>query len=190
MRLVIVAGIDPSITHSGVCLLDLEVDTVWPQLGAIEPRTVGYGKTAPAADDIEGKHHRMSLLAFALADEVKSADVIAIEALSYASSGAATRDLAGFWWLVVDELLEYDGGRHRLVFVAPAALKRWATGKGNASKSLVASSMARRWDMDLPSDDEADALALASLCAYHHGGLPWQPTQLMRDAHDSVRWPV
>ena len=62
------------------------------------------------------------------------ADVLLIEGLSFVSKGSATRDLAGLWWLMVDELRALDVP---LAVVAPGALKKWATGRGTAPKRRV-----------------------------------------------------
>ena len=47
--------------------------------------------------------------------------------------------------------------------VPPSSLKKWTTGRGNASKDEMAVSVKSRWGYASPSDDIVDAVALAKL---------------------------
>ena len=47
--------------------------------------------------------------------------------------------------------------------IPPTSLKKWTTGKGNASKAEMAVAVKARWGYASPSDDIIDAVALAKL---------------------------
>lgn len=79
-----------------------------------------------------------------------------IEGYSFASHGNG-RDLAEFGGLLRHRLL---GICNNLVEVPPTTLKKFATGKGNASKSVVGAHVAKRWGVLFDSDDLYDAYAL------------------------------
>ena len=50
-----------------------------------------------------------------------------------------------------------------VVEVAPARLKKFSCGRGNAGKPAVVSALSRRYDRDFSSDNRADAFGLAML---------------------------
>lgn len=55
------------------------------------------------------------------------------------------------------------------VDVPPTSLKKWTTGKGNASKEEMATSVKQRWGFSSHSHDIVDAVALAQM-----GQLGWE----------------
>jgi len=121
---------------------------------------------------------------------VEEADLVVIEGPSYASTGGSSHDRSGLWWLVVGNL--YARGID-VVEVAPNTLKKYATGKGNASKDAVLSAMVRRFpDLDFDSNDLADALALASMGARHLARPveAVEPSKLALTAMAAPAWPV
>lgn len=76
------------------------------------------------------------------------------------------------------------------VEVAPATVKKLATGKGNASKDEVFAAAIRRLGYDGTSKDEADArwLLEAALQAYGHPAATFVP-EFHRAALAKVQWP-
>lgn len=48
----------------------------------------------------------------------------------------------------------------RIYGVAPAELKKWTTGNGNAPKELMVATVEERWGLGITDDNEADAVAL------------------------------
>lgn len=60
-----------------------------------------------------------------------------------------------------DEGFSEDDGT--LVIVAPKQLKKFATGRGNADKAAVVVAVYKRWGVEVQTDDEADAYALARI---------------------------
>lgn len=73
--------------------------------------------------------------------------------------------------------------------VSPAALKKYATGKGNADKLAVLSAAVQRLRYTGSSGDEADALWLLAI-GLEHLGRPLAPMPAVnRDALAKVVWP-
>lgn len=72
---------------------------------------------------------------------------------------------AMFWKTLAERCIHYDA----VTTVPPGTLKMYATGKGNASKSLVLVEAVKRLGYDGHDDNEADALWLADLGARIHG---------------------
>lgn len=176
----IVAGIDPSITGTGLAV-------VARHPGAVTTRRV---VTTPDRPLIE----RMRIIVGEAVAFCDLAELVVIEGLSMGSHGNATRDLAGLWWLLVDALTAKERLRPRKTVgvVAPSTLKLWATGHGKASKAAMREHMEHRWNLPRKpriSTDEADALALAGMGLHHSGRLPWVPTVAQERAVATARWP-
>jgi crossover junction endodeoxyribonuclease RuvC len=170
-----VLGIDSSVTSTGMAWIGADGG---PQLNTAKTKADGKG-----TDRMLSRLRRQVDAVLAVAVR---ADVVLIEGLSFGSKGSATRDLAGLWWLLVDELRALDVP---LAVVAPGALKKWATGNGNADKFAVGQAIARRWpNVVLDNPDEADALVLASMGLHHLGSLPWHPTAYQEAALTAVEW--
>lgn len=77
--------------------------------------------------------------------------------------------------------------------IPPASLKRYATGKGNASKEAVLVAAVLRLGYEGHSNDESDALWLRQMALDHYG---WSTTsngrampQTHRDALAKITWP-
>lgn len=62
-------------------------------------------------------------------------EYVAIEGLAFSKVGNATRDLAGLQFTIVHELR--FGEKYNIRIVSPNAVKKVATGKGNANKELL-----------------------------------------------------
>lgn len=128
-----------------------------------------------------------------LAEEIISwgvlGDVVVIEQPAYGQTGGSHHDRSGLWWLVVDALTE-DFTNERFAEVTPQAVKMYATGKGNASKSEVLAAVIKRYPQaDVANDNEADAFVLAAIGA-RLAGQPIEdslPAANLR-AMDKVRW--
>lgn len=113
-----------------------------------------------------------------------------LEGPSYGSGRAGgqsgVHDRAGLWWAVYDRLTAHG---IPTAVVAPKSRAKWATDRGNAGKAEVAVGVARLWpDITARTDDEWDALALASMGAQHLG---WNvPTRAHHPATlNAVTWP-
>jgi hypothetical protein len=92
-------------------------------------------------------------LAAHFAPPLAQTELIAYEAAHH-RGGAATQILAGFETRV-HEFCALHGLHH--VSVHTSTLKKWSTGKGNASKEQMQIECASRWGCGLLDDNEADA---------------------------------
>lgn len=117
--------------------------------------------------------------------------LVLVEGPSYGSGSkgrqSGQHERAGLWWAVT-----YRLWRNNITFavVSPANLKKYATGKGNASKDAVLIAAARRYqDVYIDGNDEADALILAAMGADYLGFPLAVVPKVNRGALDSVEWP-
>jgi crossover junction endodeoxyribonuclease RuvC len=173
-----VIGLDPSLTSSGIATITLGSGVT------AEARVV---KTAAQVNPtISDRNDRLRRIAAELTDACRHAELVAIEGPALSRNTGHVWDRAGLWWLTVDRLLQLD---LPLVQIETTVRAKWATGKGNASKTAVAVAMARMWpDVAIPDDNAADALALATIAAQQLG---WtKQLARHRDALTTVRWPV
>lgn len=169
-----IAGLDLSLTSTG--LARIEGNLI--QTGLLKPKSTG--------------HQRMEFLRSQIAMHCLKADLIVIEGPSYGSPAGSQRghhERAGLWWIVTQMLWE---AQRPVAIVSPAELKRFATGKGNASKDEVLIAVVRR--MPTPAtfngNDMADALVLAAMGADHLGYPIAAMPQTHRAALAKVSWPA
>lgn len=87
-------------------------------------------------------------------------EIVAIEGYAY------VRNIRSFATLVeVGTMVRHVLYRLHLpwVEVPPTVLKKWTTGKGNATKEQMAEAVWKRWTYHSPSHDIVDAFALAQM---------------------------
>lgn len=158
-----VLGIDPSLTSTGLAVVDTEHRS-W-----VTERV----RTKPGADRLAGQAVRMRHIADAAVraawslDWLERVDLVVIEGLAVYGRNSHAGDLAGLWWHIMGGLSERG---FRVEVVAPATRAKYATGNGRASKSDVLASVRDLYPMaDVPGHDIADAVALAALGARRLG---------------------
>lgn len=179
-----VLGIDPSLTSTGVAVI-YDGSARVPGVDAI---TAVFKTTGKRADPIATMDARIGRIADFVMD-FATVDLAVIEGPSLGSHGGSPWDRAGLWWRIVHRLLAADVP----VAVCPPKVRcKWATGVGGgpkASKPMVAVAVARLWPhVDADSDDEWDALGMASIGAQRLG-LP-VPSRAHHAAQlESVAWP-
>jgi len=150
-----VVGVDLSLTSTGLA----------DSLGDVERVTT---KAVPK-DDVAAVSNRIRWIA----DEVDvfagswakddTADLVAIEGPSFASTGGQQHTRGGLWWVTVDGLLRRSVP---ILVVPPTVRAKYATGKGNASKDQVLASAIKRYPaIDITGNDIADAVLLAAIGA-------------------------
>jgi Holliday junction resolvasome, endonuclease subunit len=137
-------GIDPA-TCTGLALV-----------GDLEDR----GKTVKFQD--KRGFLRLQLIANDLAQTlaVWEPEFAAVEGYAY------VKNITAFVTLVeIGTVIRMTLRKHRIpwVEVPPAVLKKWTTGKGNATKGEMAYAVKTRWDYKSPSHDIVDAFALAQM---------------------------
>lgn len=164
-----IVGVDPSLTSTGLAWLCTD-DGEW-----ITSRVRTGAQRSVAGQSARIASIARQVRAFARDAGEAVPDLVVIEGLSHGSHGSATRDLAGLWWRVVEELLAVGCP---LLVIAPATRAKYAAGSGRASKSDVLSLVRETYpDADVPGHDVADAVALAALGARVKGlpaeASPW-----------------
>lgn len=140
-----VIGIDLSLTSTGVASSLGWVDR-------IKPKSTGLT--------------RMREINVAISQYITaSTSLVVIEAPAF-SRGAqpGQHERAGLWWMVVEAI---DRRGIPWMSVSPTAVKKYATGKGNAPKDEVLAAAIRKFPkIGVVGNDESDALWLAAIGAY------------------------
>lgn len=188
--MVFVVGIDLSLTSTGVAALDVERGEVF---------TRAVTSTGTRKDPLQEHAARAWDLAariIELVDRCQPALVVIESAyFNTGSTDSSAHRRAGVWWMVVATLAR----RYPVAEVAPAALKKFVTGKGTASKSSMKMAIAAAFGADVltgqgaresSADDLADAAGLAAMGSYA-AGRPCMPRTAQRNATiGAVAWPV
>jgi crossover junction endodeoxyribonuclease RuvC len=91
-----------------------------------------------------------------IAGERWTPELIIFERWVATRTGVASEITAGFTTRMVEFC---DERKIEYVAISPSELKKWVTGRGNASKHDMLEAVARRWRR-VDDDNEADALAL------------------------------
>lgn len=180
-----IVGIDTSLTGTGVArIVDGKVDTKI------------IGSKGGAQDGLAMRTERLRslvkrILEFALEGHDPNADgplpLFLIEQPAYSKTQGHMHDRSGLWWLTV-HMLSKQG---LVVEVVPGSLKRYITGKGNASKDQVLTDVVRAYpDVYVSDNNVADALVLAAMGA-RQLGRPIEPARarITATALEGVRWP-
>jgi len=169
-------GLDLSLTSTGLARLR--------RGGAGYTWTVT--STGRRGDTLTERATRIRVAAAAITTDIHDGDHVVLEAPSYGSTGSSSWDRAGLWWTVVTRLCARNIPIH---LCPPSTRAKWATGSGRADKAAVAAAVTRLLPhIEVSNSDEADALALAHLCAVHLG---YQVPLLARHNPDQlgkVRW--
>jgi crossover junction endodeoxyribonuclease RuvC len=183
-----VLGIDPSLTSTGVALITSDRQITTHRVESAPPKRGRAGKTPPTLLE---RRERIRSIVDRAANLVlpwqAPVDLAVIEGPSYGSVGAGTWERGWLWGALVDRLALAEVP---VAVVPPTVRAKWATGSGSAGKSPVAVHLSRMWpELDAGiSDDEWDAVCLASIGAQHLG---WLPVDLTRHADQlgKVAWP-
>jgi crossover junction endodeoxyribonuclease RuvC len=144
-------GLDLSLTSPGYCFVNSNE--------AKEPSLVGFLKTK----DMRGMK-RVDVIFKSIVGNFKNfkPKIVVIEGYSYASKGNLTglAELGGIIRFKLFRMgIEY-------VEVAPATLKKFATGKGVGDKNKVMLKVFKQWKLEFENDDECDAFVLSVIAKY------------------------
>lgn len=171
-----VVGIDPSL--SGFAVATGTADGV---------TSVEEWKTKPAGSLVVNRMVRASRLVEGAVDLTQKlrAELVVIEGYSYGSAGNAK------------DIVELGGAlRYRMwaaglvvLEVPPSTLKKWATGKGNADKTFVATELTRLYGRAFVSNNQSDAFALCEI-GRQVVGLGEPATAAQREAITKLGRPV
>lgn len=156
-----VIGIDPSLTSTGVAVLDLSRgEPAW---------TVGSVRTKAAEDTMKGLFGRLDEIADGIEEVVggwRDGDVVVIEGYMLMSTGSMRGAMIANWHSIAARVV---AAGIEPVVIAPATRQSYAVGgggKANSGKDRVIIQVMRRFpDAEVESNDEADAVFLAALGA-------------------------
>ena len=169
----IITGLDLSLTGSGVATVHT---TAAGRVIAVEE----YG-TKPTLHDLESRSIRLRKVAAPIICACEFSDVVAIEDLFMGQGTGAQLDRAGLWWIVVNSLC---ASGIPVVAITNNHLKMWCLGKGGGQGTdkthILAATIKRYPDVNITSDNVADALNLAAMAAhfYGHPTVPMPATNL------------
>lgn len=113
--------------------------------------------------------------------------LFAMEGPAFAATTGYQHERSGLWYLVY-HLLSKQGP---FVIIEPTRLKRYVTGKGNAKKDVVLTTVVRNFPaLPILTNNEADSLALACMLA-RELGFPQEPSiqRVTPAALEGVAWP-
>ncbi|ODT67551.1 hypothetical protein ABS71_10655 [bacterium SCN 62-11] len=160
-------AIDPSLRSNGLCIDD---GTTWLLKG----------------DHLAGVQ-RLRFLRDAVEDVLEDYQPHVVMLEGYAYKGPKAHQV-GEWGGVL-RLLLHEMGRP-VVVVAPAKVKGFATGKGNAKKPVVVAAMSAAAGRQFHKDgDEADAFALAGMAMAMVGKFWWPAAAERLGWISELPWP-
>ena len=167
-----IVGLDPSLSGLAIAVSGGEIQEL---------------KTRPSGREVHARLCRFELLTAAVAEELPQRSIVFIEGYSFGSKGSSGVTLGEFGGVLRLSLIRL---RHTLVEVAPATLKKFATGKGNAKKPAVVSALTKRFGEVFDTDNQADAFGLMKLGEYALGALDSADlTKPQRAAVDAIVLP-
>lgn len=76
------------------------------------------------------------------------------------------------------------------VLVPPATLKKYVTGKGNATKPDMRMAVYQRFGLDIPDDNQVDAFGLRAMGLDAYGQPLAQLPAAQRESLDKIAWPT
>jgi Holliday junction resolvasome RuvABC endonuclease subunit len=163
---VIVAGVDLSLTATGVALLRSRWECV-------KVKTRGSQRLREIRDQ----------LLIILNDA--GIDFVALEGYSFGSKAR------GEWLGELGGVVRVELDEHDIAWTAipPASVKKYATGRGNATKADMRVELLKRANLDIRDDNVVDAWWLRAMALDHFG----QPVVKMPETHrvalEKVEWP-
>lgn len=186
----IIAGIDPSLTGTGIGILRDGI--------CIDNARIGW-PGRDGASDLD----RVRRVVAVVQDVIKfirphNPDLIMIESPAYGQYLPSTCDRNFLWGALVHEF----GEAQKLPYagVTPTCRAQFATGKGHASKLMVINAVNGWWPhlnlrtepVSRQQDNEADGITLATMGAarYESDLLPFTLREYQLNNLEAVPWPV
>ena len=143
-------GIDPSLTATGICVIDHD--------GKTHLKTI---RTKP--DTFRSRYQRLDFIADFIRDMLQKLlnPVVFIERpFVNPKNMTAQQDLLALGHLIRRRLFY---GEFPFRDVAPMTLKKFVCGKGNSEKSMMLMRVYQNWDISADDDNQADACGLAHM---------------------------
>lgn len=151
----IVAGIDPSLTNTGIAIAS----------DGVMHLAMGVGSRGSLTDSLKTRDVRQRELTRRVLEELMACGVekVAIEGPSYGNKHGSQHDRSGFWWRLVSTSRSLG---LEVVEVPPTVRAKYACGRGNASKDQVLAATVRRYPfVNIEDNNQADAVVLAAIAA-------------------------
>lgn len=165
----IVVGIDPSLTGTGIIVLrNGELGKALttknePKLGTIERVRRIYEQINNVIENLSTCYVN-AYIGDKRMIRWEPPSLIVIEGFSYGSKGRGVFDIAYLGWRIREELERYRTEDDiPWLEVSPSQVKQFATGKGNANKEIVLQQVYKRWGVELTNNNQADAYVLAQI---------------------------
>jgi len=165
----IVVGIDPSLTGTGIIVLrNGELGKALttknePKLGTIERVRRIYEQINNVIENLSTCYIN-AYIGDKRMIRWEPPSLIVIEGFSYGSKGRGVFDIAYLGWRIREELERYRTEDDiPWLEVSPSQVKQFATGKGNANKEIVLQQVYKRWGVELTDNNQADAYVLAQI---------------------------
>lgn len=181
MHAMIVAGIDPSLTSAGVAILTNGQPTYLASHGFPGHNAASY--------QIRSRRIRKQVMDVSVDVLRYKPDLVIIEEHPYAVRiSAGEFDRSGLWHGLYGR---FDAHDIPVVVMNNSTAKKWITGRGNAKKPDIVAAVTEWWpDVPVANDDEADALGLAAIGAFHLGDpMPFEVKPRHTTGLSAVHWP-
>lgn len=170
-----VVGLDLSLTCTGLAAVDLATGTTFMDV-VRSTKLSAVGKNDTALQTLA----RITEVTGQITELVRRVDpvLVVVESASFSTAkDTSAHRRAGLWWRVFEHLSQ----EFPIADAAPAQIKKFVTGKGNAPKAGVAAMVLRYADLDVTNaslTDRADAAGAAWLGSAALGGS--QPLSLVK----------
>lgn len=168
-----VVGLDLSLTATGIAAASGTLHTI---------------TSKPDDGTIAGRLNRMADIEQAICRHLDDLRLVVIEGPAFSSGAVPGSHLrAGLWWEVVRTVVLHYAP---VAEVTPTTLKKFATGRGNATKADMRVAMLQRAGLDVRDDNQVDAWWLRQ-AGLHHLGSPEAVSvpKAQTEALAKVRWP-
>jgi len=155
---VLITGIDPSLTSTGIIVLRdgvielAETTKNRPELWTIERVKLIYQRIIDIVENLTD------------GEKWQAPDLMVIEGFSYGSKGRSVFDIAYLGLRIREELerLKHGDGIP-WIEVPPTQVKKFATGSGNSGKEIMLQQVYKRWGVEFRDNNQCDAYVLAKI---------------------------
>ena len=142
----IFVGIDHSFTGTGVILLDKNGEILEQKLIKSNPKQTIEERLIYLRDQLS------------FVPVIVNLKTVYLEGPSFASNGQFVLQMGALHFMI--RLLLFEHGVDYKI-IAPGALKKFITGKGNAKKNLMLLKIFKKWNVEFDDDNLGDAYSLA-----------------------------
>ncbi len=148
------AGIDPSLTGTGVCVL---MDGEKPFLRTIATTSTSHKSIYDRIEHILVSIEKILFFEY----DFRPSDVICIERPFVSPKNMnSQQNLLVLSYLIRESLYRMP---RTWIDVSPMTLKKFVCGKGNSEKSMMLMRVYQNWDISAGDDNQADACGLAHM---------------------------